>query len=207
MAATVSPSAVSTRASCARASPEAGSSASTRSAYLCAVAKSKFSSARSTPAISSLVGHLRRLEHGSQRVQRDRRAAGVAQLADELDQCLVTAERVRTQDGGAGFLGLIEPHGRERHGGRRLGALRLELLPAARGLGAGIDLLAFRRDLVRTLGDLRVAGAERGLEITIGAAAAVAARQRHVGEHQVGIVRVGGGQGAGGRGQQRGQGQ
>ena len=77
--------------------------------------------------------------------ERDGGAARIADLADELDQRLVAAERVRAQDGRARFFGLIEPHRGQRDGGGRAGAFGLELLPAPRGLRAGADLLAFRR--------------------------------------------------------------
>ena len=82
-------------------------------------------------------GYLRRIEHRPQRVERDRRAAGIAELADELDQRRVAAERVGAQDGGARIVGLVELHRGQRNGGGGVGALGIELLPAARGLGAG----------------------------------------------------------------------
>ena len=119
---------------------------------------------------------------------------GIADLTDEFDQRLVTAERVGAQDGRARFLGLIETHRGQRHRGGRAGAVGLELLPAPGGLGAGADLLALRRDLVGALGNLGIVRAERRFEIALGAAAAVTARQRHVGEHEIGIVGIGGGQ-------------
>ena len=114
-------------------------------------------------------------------------------FADELDERLVATERMRTQDGGAGFFGLIELHGGERNRGGGGGAVGLELQPAPGGLGARGDLLALRSNLVGALRNTRVAGAQRGLEVSLGAAAAVAARQRHVGVHELGAVGIGGG--------------
>src|SRR6185503_18063966 len=129
------------------------------------------------------------------------------QLGDELDQRVVAAQLVRAQDGGARVGGLIEPDRGQRHRGGSLRRFGFELLPAARGLGARGDLLTLGGHLGGALGDLRVAGRQRRLDVAIGAAAAVAAGQRHVRQYQVGLVRVGGGQGVGNRGQQRGQGQ
>ena len=93
-----------------------------------------------------------------------------------------------------GFLGLIELDRRQRHRGGRAGAFRIELLPAPRGLRARGDLLAFGGDLVGALRNLGVVGGQRRLDVAIGATPAIAARQRHVGQHEIGAVGIGGGQ-------------
>ena len=96
-------------------------------------------------------GDLGRIEPGPQGFQCDGRATGIADFTHELDERLVAAQGLRAQDCCRSFVGLIEPHGGERHRGGRTGAFGIEFLPAPRGLRARADLLAFGGDFAGAL--------------------------------------------------------